>query len=349
MKFLLSKLNHLGDTLVMTPTIRFLREHYPEARIDVLVRSGCEVMLKNNPDIDNVIAVARPEKAKRSFLEGFSEFVNAFRKVAFQRYDYAFDLSDSDRGKFWICMSLAKVRVVNVAYSSNWKHRWLFNRRTRVEWASHHQVEKDFGVVADSLGVDAKAGVLVFEPDEMIGKLDVKLPFYGQLNQFAVIHMTSRWAYKEWLPERWAEVADWLQQVHGFKVVFSCGPSDREKAFVESVRDFAKGEHLSTEGNITLAELGALVGKCRIFLGVDTVVMHLAAAMQAPTVGLFGPSSEWSWHPWKTVHEVVLGKCKCKKPPRKFSCDMKKILPCIDSIKVTDVKRAVSSVLALSK
>lgn len=343
MKFLLSKLNHLGDTLVMTPTIRFLRERYPDARIDVLVRSGCEVMLRNNPDITNVIAVARPEKSKRSFFEGFSEFLDAFKKVAFQRYDYAFDLSDSDRGKFWICMSLAKVRAVNVAYSSNWKHRWLFNRRTEIEWAEKHQVEKDSSLVQTVLGTEGEVGQMVFVPEA-----PSNLPWLDSLGSYAVIHPTSRWSFKEWLPDRWAAVADQLSK-QGLRIVFSHGPDEREKAYVESIRKLCQAEHYSTDGKVSLSGLGWLTSGCELFLGVDTVAMHLAAAVQAPTVGLFGPSSEWSWHPWKTKHELVSGNCECKRPPRAFVCDQSKLLPCIESITVEDVIKAAGKLRSVNK
>lgn len=341
MKFLLAKLNHLGDTLVLTPTIRFLRERYPDARIDVLVRSGCEVMLRNNPDISNIIAVARPEKSKRSLLTGLSEFLSAYRQVAFQRYDYAFDLSDSDRAKFWIALSRAKVRGVNVAYTRTWKHNLLFNRLSEYPWADLHQVEKDLRTVLDTMELSGEAGRLRFSPATDRSRLGEKLPWLEQLENFVVIHPTSRWAYKQWLPERWALVADHLKREYGVAVIFSTGPDVRESDYVAAVLSKCQEKHFATAGKTTLHELGWLLGKCRLFMGVDTVAMHLAAAMQAPTIALFGPSSEWSWHPWNTQHEIVSGNCPCKTPPRAFVCDTTKPLPCVESISTEMVLRAL--------
>jgi heptosyltransferase III len=91
--------------------------------------------------------------------------------------------------------------------------------------------------------------------------------------------------------------------------------------------------------------MGLLLGRAKLFLGVDTVMMHLAAAMQTPSVALFGPSSEWSWHPWQCRHEMVLGACSCK-ATRRFVCDKNKPYPCMEKITVDAVMAAANKLLA---
>ena len=95
-------------------------------------------------------------------------------------------------------------------------------------------------------------------------------------------------------------------------------------------------KHSSTLGELSLHQLGLLLKGAKIFLGVDTVAMHLAAAMQTRVIALFGPSSEWSWHPWQCHHELVLGDCLCKRA-RRFTCDKTKPYPCMERITVTEV------------
>ena len=127
MKILLVKLNHLGDTLILTPTVRFLRKQFPEARIDVLVRAGGESILQGNPDIDNVIATASPDKASRNLRATLAEF-EYFFKDFFAPLRLCFDLSDSDRSKIWILLSASKVRGVNDAYQTLGGKKRMFNR-----------------------------------------------------------------------------------------------------------------------------------------------------------------------------------------------------------------------------
>lgn len=347
MKFLLVKLNHLGDTLLLTPTLRYLREKHPQARIDVIVRRGCEVMLENNPDLTHLIGIARPEKSRRSLTGSLREFFGALRQTTAQRYDYAFDLSDSDRAKFWITLSLARQRGINCAYGEpDWKKRWLFNRHSQFLWGSEHQVLKDFRTVTDILGdAGARPGPLVFRPKANWGSVRPKLPGFDSEKPFAVVHATSRWPFKEWLPDRWAKLAGSLSQNHGLQVVLSSGPDQREAEYITAIRAAATTPLLATEGRLSLHELAFLLGQARLFAGVDTVAMHLAAAMQTPIVALFGPSSEWSWRPWQCPQELVFGPCECKQT-RKFVCDKSQPYPCMQAISLEQVMTATGTLLA---
>jgi heptosyltransferase-3 len=199
--------------------------------------------------------------------------------------------------------------------------------------------------VAEVVAPSAEPGPLRFVPQVEPGALRQKLPELAEPGRFALIHPTSRWPYKQWLPERWAEVADGLVERLGLRVIFSCGPAERERETVGQIRAAARLRHASTAGALSLHELGALLGQARLFLGVDTVAMHLAAAMQTPTVALFGPSSEWSWHPWQCLHELVMGECTCK-ATRKFVCDKSRPYPCMERIDVEAVMSAAERVLA---
>jgi heptosyltransferase-3 len=312
-KFLLVKLNHLGDTLLLTPTLAGLRRKYPDAQIDVVVRPGCEAVLEGNSDASNV------------FTSG-----SAFGRVFARRYDYAFDLSNSDRAKLLIAASGAKVRAINDwSPPLGWK-RVFFNRFTHFAWASEHQVLRDWHAVADVLPLG--------EPGPLVLNTDV--PMQPPAGPYVVIHPVSRWPFKEWLPERWAEVADGL----GITTLFTCGPDERERGYVDAILARTRQPHVKV-GQVSLRQLGWLIGHARLFLGVDTVAMHIAAAVQTPTVALFGPSSEWSWRPWQVRHELVLGPCACKQT-REFVCDKGRIYPCMEAIGVEAVTAAAARLLA---
>ena len=348
MNILVIKLNHLGDTLLLTPTIHFLRARFPDARIDVIVRKGCEVVLEGNPDINSVFVTASPEHKRRSGADSVSDFFTIFSNVFMKGYDFAFDLSESDRAKLWLLLSRAKHRCVNDAYGTLGGKKWLVNCVSDYKWASEHQVQKDFHTVLDCMELTGRAGQLRFYPQVDDSTIAKKLPFIIGGGDFVVLHPASRWAFKQWMPERWAEIADIIRRDHGLTVVLSCGPEQREIDLVSEIRHHAKEEYFSTDGSITLHELGWLLGRARLFLGVDTVVMHLAAAMQTPIVALFGPSSEWSWRPWQCDHELVLGDCECKRT-RKFICDKTKTYPCMEKIQVKHVIDATRRLLAQRK
>jgi heptosyltransferase-3 len=198
--------------------------------------------------------------------------------------------------------------------------------------------------VTDVLGIEAQPGPLQFYPQASRADLLARLPQLGEPKTYAVIHPASRWAFKQWVPEHWAAVADQLHQQHGLTIVFSCGPAERETQLVAQILAAAKSPHLSTQGKLSLHELGLLMKEARLFAGVDTVAMHLAAAVQVPVLALFGPSSEWSWHPWQVPHELALGPCSCKQT-RQFICDKSQPYPCMQAITTQEVLQAAARLL----
>jgi len=345
LRILMIKLKHIGDTLLMTPAIRFLRQQFPESKIYVVVRRGCEEILEGNPDIDGVLGIAHFDRAGRSWTQSLKELVHLFQMLRGGRFDYAFDLSDSDRAKWIIFLTRARHRVVNRWHARlGWKEK-LYTDFSDFAWGREHMVKKDFRTVADLFDPTASPGPLVFKTTIM-GWNSAREKLSLEPEKFIVFHPTTRWSFKGWLPERWAQLADWTYQQLGFSVLFSCGPNPKEKVAIEMILRHAKSHHYATWGRLSLHELGCVLEKAKLFVGIDSAAMHLAAAVGCPVVALFGPSSEWSWHPWHCHYEIVLGRCECKKT-RKFVCDKSRPYPCMEDIGVERVVGAITSILSI--
>lgn len=344
MRFLLVKLNHIGDTLLLTPTLHWLRQRHPDAVIDVAVRRGCEPVLADNPDIDRLIAVARPERAQRTRRDSLHNLGVLFGLLRGPRYDAAFDLTNSDRAKYLLLASRARLRGINDWHQDLCRWGWLFNRRSSFAWGSEHQVLRDFRTVADILDApDAQPGPLVLRAPDLPHSLAGRLPGWDPARPYVVLHPVSRWAFKEWLTERWVELATWLHEARGLQVVVSSGPDAREVAVAREIAARSPGT-LATEGRLDLAAVTTLLSGAAAYIGIDTAVMHMAAALQVPAVALFGPSSEWSWRPWQSPHRLVLGSCECKQS-RRFVCDKSRVYPCMAAIGIDAVKDAVAALL----
>lgn len=334
-RILLVKLNHIGDTLLMTPTTGLLRQQFPNAVIDVVVRKGCEAILEGNSDISEVFAVGHLDQKHRSRITAMRETFGTLRRFALRRYDYAFDLSNSDRAKTIILLSAARIRAVNDrVFELGWKCK-LFNRVSHFDWSNQHQVLRDFRTVTDVLDIAAEPGPLVLNVKEP-AELAVKLPFFVSDGPFAAIHATTRWTFKQWLPERWATVADELQARHNLKIVFTCGPTSQEIAHVESIRALSKGRHSSTEGKLTLSEQAALLKRAKILLSVDTLAVHMGAAVQIPVVALYGKSRAEAWGPWQCPSVPIQGICHCRREKR-MTCERGRPYDCMKSISVSQV------------
>ena len=82
-------------------------------------------------------------------------------------------------------------------------------------------------------------------------------------------------------------------------------PDPAERALVDAIRAATRAPVVDLTGQLSLPELAALIGAARLFFGVDSAPMHIAAAMGTPIVALFGPSGDAEWGPWRVPHRVV--------------------------------------------
>lgn len=338
MNILIVKLRHLGDTLLLTPTLRCIKERFPHAKIDVMVRASCEALLQSNPDVHRVFAIARPEAEQRTFYSAVSENLALLSGILSTQYDFAFDLSDSDRAKLWIWLSKAKIRGFRRSgLKPSWKQR-IFNRFDDLPLSSEHQVVKDFETVTRIMGISGKAGPLRFVPRVDPQSLCEKFPWLSLPQPFVVLHATSRWSFKEWAEEHWAGVVDALHEL-GFTVVLSSGPAPREMQTVSCIQSLASAPTVSIAGAVSLDELAYILARARMFLGIDTFAMHLAAAMQTPTVALFGPSQLRAWTPWQNHAEIPLTHCQCD--GSQYRACAQPVSKCLSSLSVAQVMESV--------
>lgn len=307
MKILLIKLRHHGDVLLTTPVARALKERFPAAQIDLLVYEGTEAIVKNNPDLCNIWSWNRDLRGWQSIASHLKVFANMKR----QRYDWVLHLSDQMQGAF-IAKLLAHQSSVGIDYP----------RRRDIVWRScfthlvplfpsntHHVVEQNLALLAP-LGIDhslerAFCRLEILDVDRH--RIQNYLQQQGVKKPYLVVHPAARWTFKCWEEERFAEVIQHFAQ-QGWPIIVTSAPDQEEKRLVEAILKkcmLPKLPIFSLSGKLTLGELAALIEGARLFLGVDSVPMHMAAALKKDTVVLFGPSKIQEWHPWKTRYRLI--------------------------------------------
>jgi len=302
MRLLLVKLRHIGDALLLTSTVRAVKEAYPEAQIDVVVRAGTESILRGCPDIDKIYTTASPEKSKRSGLS----FVHALRLQAAlrrERYDVAVDLGNNDRGRTIVGLSGARKRCANShVYQIKWPWKQLLTDLGHSDWSNIHRVQADFLNVKDFIDLpQLEPGPLIFEKS---CTSPPPLPL-SPGKPLIIFHPGTRWQRKRWTDAHWIHLGrSLIAQNH--QLIISVGPDAEEVALGERLAQAIGEGCTSTAGKIQWQHLAWLLYEARLFVGVDTAAMHLAAATGCPTVALFGPDSDVkNWAPWKTQHQIV--------------------------------------------
>jgi heptosyltransferase-3 len=135
----------------------------------------------------------------------------------------------------------------------------------------------------------------------------------------------------------------------GLAVVVTGAPDAGERALIaQMLRALSAGARARVHdltGTLSLPQLAALTARARLFVGVDSAPMHIAAAMGTPTVVLFGPSDEHEWGPWQVAHRVVAADGFLCRPCRNDGCGGSKHSDCLDALTVERVTAAVDDLL----
>ena len=108
---------------------------------------------------------------------------------------------------------------------------------------------------------------------------------------------TANWSGKVWPPDRFAALFQALQsEMPGARAAVFAGPGEAERAMAAPVLAALPGA-IDLAGRLSLPEAAACLARCRLFVGNDSGLMHLAAAAGTPTLGLFGPTPASEYAP----------------------------------------------------
>ena len=277
----------IGDVLLTTPLIASLRAAWPGARIDVLVFAGTGGVLDGVPGVASVIEVAaRP---------GRGEHARLLRRIAFG-YDLALSTIPGDRPTLYA--RIAARRAIGVQLDGGkhlWK-RWLLSASVPYDDEGTHTVLQNLRL-ADALGIARIHAVQVPPGAALPPALDAEL---GRA-PFIVIHPWPRFRYKMWHTRGFVDFGHWAH-AHSLRIVLSGSGDADERAFVDALRAQLPPDTLDLAGQLSLSQLAGVLRRAVLYLGPDTVVTHLAAAVGVPTVALFGPSNPVKWGPWPAGH-----------------------------------------------
>ena len=166
---------------------------------------------------------------------------------------------------------------------------------------------------------------------------------------FAQLHPGSRWLFKTWPVARTAVLVGKLV-ADGLPVVVTGASDPRERAIVDellaSLGPAVRERVHDLTGTLSLKDLAALTARARLFVGVDSAPMHVAAAVGTPAVALFGPSDDVEWSPWLVPHRVVASRDFPCRPCRNDGCGGGKVSECLTTLPADAVAAAVDALIA---
>ena len=298
-RILVIKLRATGDVVLATPVIENLKRRFPRARLSFLTEEASADVLRWNPLLDELIVLPLRRWGILGIRGSWREQVRFYRNLRRRRFDLAIDLFGNPRSALLTQLTGAPDRVgfafrmrrraytTVVTPSGQPGHEILFHLEALE--ALDIPVATDRPRVAVPGTADRKAAAWLREhaPDArtLIG-----------------LNPGGGWAIKRWPPEFFGRLADALIDEYGANVLILWGPGEEER--VTRVTGAMHNRPLVLP-KATLAELGAFLKRCGLLVSNDSAPMHMAAAMNVPTVGIFGPTDPRAQGPWGDGHGVV--------------------------------------------
>ncbi|MBT9431440.1 putative lipopolysaccharide heptosyltransferase III [Candidatus Sodalis endolongispinus] len=305
-KILLIKLRHHGDMILTTPVINNLRQHYPAAEIDVLLYQETAPMLAHHPAIAHIHVVDRQWK-KQGLLRQLKQEYALAQTLRARHYDLVINLADQWRSAIVALLSVAAQRI-GFDYTKRRSFLWRLAHNHLVTTANHarlHTVEQNLSIL-DPLNLaitDRRSSMYYAAADKASG--ETKLCEQGVTGDYIVIQPTSRWLYKCWDDAKMAQLIDGLASSR-LPVVLTAAPDEHERQMVAHIISLCRGvKPINLAGQLSLAQLAAVIDGARLFIGVDSAPMHMAAALNTPCVALFGPTKLQHWRPWSEKSTVL--------------------------------------------
>lgn len=333
MKILILALSGIGDALMFTPALRFLKQELPESQIDVLVMiGGAKEIFRNNPNINKVIHF--------NFLKE-----GAFKSLKFvlslrNKYDAIVIVYPSNRKEYNLISFLigAKHRVAAEYLRMNWENLGWLNNITVKEDDSMHNVQTNIRMVEKlienvahkkiniddakenkleiNLGDDELSFAERYLSEKKISAKDFVIGFHPGCATLKN-HIKRRWE-----PDKFSLLANRLIDKYSAKILIFGGQEESE--LKKEVRKNIHSENAVVIETETLLQSAAIMKRCNLFITNDSALMHIASALQLPVVAIIGPTNTNYIHPWKTKYKIASLNLECSPcffySPKPLSC-----------------------------
>lgn len=333
-RILIVRLRSIGDTVLATPALDALRRFLPAARIDLLLEDWVAPVLEGFDAVDNVLTFKKDD---------FRSRLNAARQIRRAKYDVAFNLHGGTTATFFVRASGAPHRV---GYAEN-QYKFLYNHLLSSSsdfWQTEktHSAEQQLallGFVGVPVEDKPKTRLVVTETarnsiEERLAKSKIE----NRKSKIALIHPVAAFETKQWATENFAQAADFLHE-KGFRMVAVATKKERE--VLEKLERLSRFPILTFD-DLTLPEITALASKAGLFVGNDSGIAHIAAAVRTPSVVIFGSSNIHHWRPWTDApNEIVYETMPCQ-PCAGYFCKEFGEPECIRKVSVETVLKAIN-------
>lgn len=338
-KILIIRVDRIGDVILTTPLFKVLRHNFPKAYIAAVVQPYTKEIIEGNPNVDEVITYDKNNSQK-----GWWASLKFIKYLRTKKFDLSISLKPSIRSNIIAFLSGIKYRV---GYDRKWGFL-LTHKMKDDKWRGlKHEVEYNLDLLR-LIGLEvaeAKLYMPIFKEDEdyITDRLD-KLGISSQ-DILVMVHPGASDYSRCWFLERYARLIDTLKNDFGFKVAVA-GGREEEKS-INRLISLTTNKPINFCGQLSLRQFAALCKRTHLFISNDSGPVHIASAVETPTIVIFGRSltgvGPKRWRPYAEGSIVLQKDVGCK------ICNPQNCLEnfkCLLAITVEDVMDAVKKIIS---
>jgi lipopolysaccharide heptosyltransferase II len=294
-RFLVVSTTGLGDTLWGTPALRALREKHPRAYIAVLTSSIGHEILRHNPHADQIFVLKNS-----SFISLLTLYFSLKRK----KIHTVLIFHTSQRLVLPLCFLIGARTLIGTKGINKGLDFILTHG---LENTPVHEIARRLEIIGQ-VGAQARNPLLeLYLSDEDKHSAEKFLQEHGIPDYIPIVGLQpgAKDKFKQWPPESFIDIGNRLKDHLGCQIVVTGSAS--EKNLVEKIARKIPGS-IALHGELSLCAAAALIKKMSLMISNDTGPMHIAFAMQTPTIALFAPTDPKRCGPYFASRTKVIEK-----------------------------------------
>lgn len=327
----------IGDMVLITPTLRKLKEIYPSSFLSILLRPLVADLMTSNPYVDKCLI----DSKNAGSLKSIYNVVKTIRRLFF---DIAVILHPTSyRNAFIPYLARIPMRI-----GSNYRGRATFLTSSVPHTDNQHEVERylkilqllhldDQSVFVESFNTTDSRSHLEFWHTDYEREAVAKLLLSNGIStsdRLIAINIGTTWQTKQWQIRNFSELIRYITDLnHNIRIIVTGSKTERNISHELPLSD----KIVNLVGKTDILQLGALLEKCELCISCDSGPMHIAAAVGTPTIALFGPTDPLRHSPYGVNHTIIEKPISCRPCYKTYCHRNDKPNVCMNEITVQEV------------
>ena len=283
----------IGDAVHVLPVVTALKRHDPTSKITWILQSAPASLVRGHPDVDEILILDNGR--------GWRGLLDLRTRLAQRTFDLVIDLQVYLKAGLVTAFTHAPVKLgFDKARARDMN--WLFTNVRIPPHASQHVQDQYLEFLT---ALDVPAEPLEWKLGPWPSELAARDLVLGALpRRFVVLVIGATHREKEWIPERWAELASALRSDFGFEPVLAGGRSARELETAHLID--AAGAHAHSTLGAPLRDLVTILDASELVVSLDTAPLHMAVALERPVISLMGYNNPKRVGPYRRYQDLIV-------------------------------------------